>query len=309
MAAHLEANPARARGGQFHAGADRAARGTGRARQRAPGRRRRRCPIRCWRCWPDAPLPPEPARATGAAAGLPARAIATHLIDRYPAYAELADLAETFDAPERIAYASDQYLRDLAVWYHLAWLGETVQAQRCARRGAARARRATSMPAHRRLLLELIGELLAGVLPRYRALAERGQVRAGGVALRASDPAAADRFRLGARIDARMRRCRTPRAIRAARERAAWHMQRSAARVPSASSAASRAAAGRRKARSATRALELHRGARLALGRERRQRAARLPGARPPVGPAPRRPNCAPGRSPGSALQLLLPAR
>ena len=47
MAAHLEAHPGRARSGQFHAGADRAARGAGAADRRPPAVTAIRCPIRC----------------------------------------------------------------------------------------------------------------------------------------------------------------------------------------------------------------------------------------------------------------------
>ena len=122
----------------------------------------------------DAPLP---ADAGSRLALLRAclRAERTHLIGRYPAYAELATLAASLGTPERIGYASDQYLRDLATWYHIAWLGETVK------RGDARVatlidRERDFTPQHRRALLELVGELLAGLLPRYRRLAERGQV-------------------------------------------------------------------------------------------------------------------------------------
>src|SRR5205814_5424416 len=42
-------------------------------------------------------------------------------------YLELATIAETLGTPERVAYASDQFIHDLAVWYHLAWLGESVR--------------------------------------------------------------------------------------------------------------------------------------------------------------------------------------
>ena len=103
------------------------------------------------------------------------RAERTHLINRYPNYAQLAQLAATLGTPEAIGYASDQYLRDLAVWYHIAWLGETVK-RKDARVAALIDRERDYTAAHRRSLLELVGELLAGLLPRYRALAERGQV-------------------------------------------------------------------------------------------------------------------------------------
>ena len=122
----------------------------------------------------EAPLPLDPdARLTLLQACL--RAQRVQLINRYPAFAELADLAVTFDTRERMAYASDQYLRDIGVWYHIAWLGENVK--RSDARVAVLIERARDFgPAHRRVLLELIGDLLAGLLGRYRALAERGQV-------------------------------------------------------------------------------------------------------------------------------------
>ncbi|MFM2288143.1 MAG: hypothetical protein RL684_1286, partial [Pseudomonadota bacterium] len=103
------------------------------------------------------------------------RAERTHLINRYPNYAQLATLAATLGTAEAIGYASDQYLRDLAVWYHIAWLSETVK-RRDARVAVLIDRERDYTAAHRRSLLELIGELLVGLLPRYRALAERGQV-------------------------------------------------------------------------------------------------------------------------------------
>jgi alpha-amylase/alpha-mannosidase (GH57 family) len=122
----------------------------------------------------NAPLPAEPA-ARLALLRACLRAERQHLIGRYPAYAELATLAASLGTPECIGYAADQYLRDLGVWYHIAWLGETVK--RSDARVAALIDRERDFGApHRRVLLELIGELLAGLLPRYRRLAERGQI-------------------------------------------------------------------------------------------------------------------------------------
>ncbi len=122
----------------------------------------------------EAPLPQEPgARLALLQACL--RAQRAHLINRYPVYVELAALAESFGSDQSVGYASDQYLRDLGVWYHIAWLGETVK-RSDARVDILIDRGRDFGATHRRLLLELIGDLLAGLLGRYRALAERGQV-------------------------------------------------------------------------------------------------------------------------------------
>jgi len=100
----------------------------------------------------------------------------TRMIDRYPAYRNLADVAALLmPRPEATHYLSNQFLADLLVWYHLAWLGETV------RRGNARVKRlldkGSGYTLHdRRELLTVIGELVSGVIARYTRLASRGQV-------------------------------------------------------------------------------------------------------------------------------------
>ena len=56
------------------------------------------------------------------------RANKERLIDPYPAYKRLADIAEWLDdKPEAVMYMGEQFLSDLLVWYHLVWLGETVR--------------------------------------------------------------------------------------------------------------------------------------------------------------------------------------
>jgi alpha-amylase/alpha-mannosidase (GH57 family) len=99
------------------------------------------------------------------------RADRDNLIGRHAAFAELVTLAESFDAPGQATYASDQFLYDLSVWYHIAWLAESVR--RDDRRVASLVTKAKNFDAADRLqLLQLIGELLASVLPRFRALAD-----------------------------------------------------------------------------------------------------------------------------------------
>jgi alpha-amylase/alpha-mannosidase (GH57 family) len=103
------------------------------------------------------------------------RAQRKHLIERYGPFLELATIAETLATVERVPYASDQLIHDLAVWYHLAWIGETV------RRSDARVASLTAQgrgftAQQRRDLLLLIGELVSDVVPRYRKLGETGRV-------------------------------------------------------------------------------------------------------------------------------------
>ena len=102
------------------------------------------------------------------------RAQRKQMIERFGPYLELATIAETLGTLERITYVSDEFIHDLAVWYHLAWLGETVRrSDPLVARLTERGRDFT--PAQRRELLALIGELVAEIVPRYRRLAERGQ--------------------------------------------------------------------------------------------------------------------------------------
>jgi alpha-amylase/alpha-mannosidase (GH57 family) len=121
----------------------------------------------------EAPLPTQPAQRLALLRAC-LRADRQNLIERHPVYAELATLAVSLGTPEQILYASDQFLRDLAVWYHVAWMAETVR--RTDLRIARLAEHGRNFGvAERRSLLELIGELLAGLLPRYRRLADDGR--------------------------------------------------------------------------------------------------------------------------------------
>jgi alpha-amylase/alpha-mannosidase (GH57 family) len=102
------------------------------------------------------------------------RAQRKNLIERFGPYLELATIAESLATPERVMYASDQLIHDLAVWYHLAWIGETVR--RSDARVAALTAQGRAFTAQQRLdLLTLIADLVASVVPRFRKLGESGQ--------------------------------------------------------------------------------------------------------------------------------------
>jgi len=101
----------------------------------------------------------------------------TKMLKPYRAYQHLFDLQKMMEERGRecVTYLSGQYLADLLVWYHLVWTGESVR-----RENEVVARLMTKGSQftfeERMELFKLIGELIAGIIPRYRALSERGQV-------------------------------------------------------------------------------------------------------------------------------------
>jgi len=100
-----------------------------------------------------------------------------HMIGPFAAYRRLHDLFEfaSRQGAEALAYLSDQHLLDSLTWYHLAWTGETVRREsELVTRLMSAGRRFAQ--ADRRALLALIGEIIRGIVPRYRRLAERGQI-------------------------------------------------------------------------------------------------------------------------------------
>lgn len=104
------------------------------------------------------------------------RANRDRIINRFPPFARLAEMAAFLEGPGGGSYyITEQYLADLVVWYHLGWMGE------CLRRQDERIQRLQTK-AHgfslldRRELLGIILEQLKSLKPRYRRLQERGQV-------------------------------------------------------------------------------------------------------------------------------------
>lgn len=97
-------------------------------------------------------------------------------VDRYPAYKKLVKMAEWLEQNyDALDYINSQFLCDIVVWYHLAWMGETVKL------GDNRIKhlieKATGYTLHERgEILEIIGELLSNIIYRYKALAKRGQI-------------------------------------------------------------------------------------------------------------------------------------
>jgi alpha-amylase/alpha-mannosidase (GH57 family) len=122
---------------------------------------------------PD-PIPADPAERLDLLRAC-LRANRSRLIDPFPPYVELVAIADTLASADRIIYASDELMHDLAVWYHLAWMGETVRRSEPLI-GTLIEQGRNFTPGQRRAVLTLIGKLVSGVTPRYRRLAQRGQV-------------------------------------------------------------------------------------------------------------------------------------
>lgn len=101
----------------------------------------------------------------------------TRTIEPFPYFKRLHALQElvTAQGDAALGYLSGSYFADLVTWYHLAWTGESER-----RRDPLIAELMSKGEGFRledRLaLLETIGDMLAGLIPRYRALASSGQV-------------------------------------------------------------------------------------------------------------------------------------
>jgi alpha-amylase/alpha-mannosidase (GH57 family) len=101
----------------------------------------------------------------------------TKMISPYPAYKRLWELFKVLqtESDTSLSYLSGQYVADLLTWYHLAWCGESVRREHAL---VARLMSKAEGFSHddRLQLFDLIGELIGGIIPRYRKLAESGQI-------------------------------------------------------------------------------------------------------------------------------------
>ena len=99
-----------------------------------------------------------------------------HLINRFRPFRKLVELSRAIDHHKRnVNYLNDQFLVDLLVWYHLAWMGEFARINDV-RVLSLEKKRKLYTNEDRRKLVEAIGDLISSVIKRYRALAESGQV-------------------------------------------------------------------------------------------------------------------------------------
>lgn len=84
-------------------------------------------------------------------------------------------LHHTAMAGQGLMLLSEQFFHDLMVWYHLAWMGVSVH-QRDARIDRLMDKARCFDAGDRHMLLQIIHDAMQDIIPRYRALYERGQI-------------------------------------------------------------------------------------------------------------------------------------
>ncbi|MBL8498487.1 glycoside hydrolase [Nitrosomonas sp. JL21] len=99
------------------------------------------------------------------------------MLQPYPTYKRLHELYQIFNkrSESELAYVSGQYLADLLVWYHLAWMGESVRRNNEFIMRLMAQSKGFSYD-DRLQLFNLVGELIQNLIPRYRTLVESGQI-------------------------------------------------------------------------------------------------------------------------------------
>lgn len=99
------------------------------------------------------------------------------MLSPFAHYQRLYNIYKTLESESKAPfnYLSAQYKTDLLVWYHLAWIGESIRRtnpfiQKLMEKG-------NQFTLDERLkLFDLIGELITDLIPRYKALMKKGQI-------------------------------------------------------------------------------------------------------------------------------------
>jgi alpha-amylase/alpha-mannosidase (GH57 family) len=108
------------------------------------------------------------------------RAYAPTMINVFPHFRELVDMVQCHNAPVGIdnvciSYLNSQFFTDLLMWYHLAWMG--VSLRHCdARVNKLMAKKSQYTAEDQRCLMQIMTDAVASIIPRYKALMQRGQI-------------------------------------------------------------------------------------------------------------------------------------
>jgi len=108
------------------------------------------------------------------------RAFGPTMIESYAPFRSLVEFArqQYTDGEldiQRISYLSDQYFTDLLMWYHLAWMGTSIK-QKDSRVARLMANQFNFTHDDQILLLEVMTDVVEGIIPRYRKLMAAGQI-------------------------------------------------------------------------------------------------------------------------------------
>ena len=110
------------------------------------------------------------------------RANAEKMIDPYPAFKRLLEPVNSMfpggrcdeNDPGCLHYLNSQYFIDVLVWYHIVWLGHALKQTQTSKDLIKKA--SLYDESDRRSLLQLIYDCISQLIPRYRKLAENGQI-------------------------------------------------------------------------------------------------------------------------------------
>lgn len=108
------------------------------------------------------------------------RAHAPRMIDPFPIFKDLSSIYDcqhekgTCRCELVVEYLAQQFFVDLITWYHIAWMSYSLKQSKEIQRLITKGSKFDKQD--RRALLQIMGESIAGIIPRYRALSERGQI-------------------------------------------------------------------------------------------------------------------------------------
>ncbi|MCB1760165.1 MAG: glycoside hydrolase [Gammaproteobacteria bacterium] len=119
---------------------------------------------------------PQDAAARGELIRSCQRANEQHLIERFAPFSRLVEIARAVEQHEEsLLYLNDQFLADLLVWYHIAWMGEYARSNDL--RIESLEKKGTGYNSDdRRALVAAIGDLISGLVDRYGKMAREGRI-------------------------------------------------------------------------------------------------------------------------------------
>lgn len=88
---------------------------------------------------------------------------------------QMYQVASQANEDMNLQYFSAQYKADLLVWYHLAWMGESIK--RSSKLVQSLIAKGSHFDVKDRLaLFDLVGEIISNLIPRYKMLLQKGQI-------------------------------------------------------------------------------------------------------------------------------------